>query len=452
MATLSEKIRSSFNPAPLTGPADSFELARTRVERDFLLLTDAETMKLAGLLKNEEASPRQREAAYAALHRATAPIALATAVREAHRFETFETAQAAAELALWTTVRRWEPTRGMKLNRFIALTLPVELERERRASAVIDRVSWSEIALKAAIHDITETGRNRPFLNLYSDTEGTAVTVKGKRSLTFPVAATVQYIDTPHGRAIAGPLAQDSKDELNPLYAWTTHTKVNTRKVFTDRTRNWPRKQARSKTGYKLTELQDHHAAFTDSTFGTKLTSRLMRARVFHKPYRPIREDEITPRMIQAVMRRDRLKKAQKLDEATWSIPRIAALLETLHTVTSYDIALTDDEGDETSLLEFIAAPERDDDLPEIDTIHENGEEYDVIKPRFNEDELNDAAYITERLQASGLWELAMNLPLDKFIRAHDAGRPGFCTLCSRYGIRVSHALQIVKVIQASLR
>lgn len=452
MATLNERMRG-FNLSPVTAQADSFELARARVEREFLLLTDGETLKLAGLLRNEEAPKKQREAAYTALHRATAPIALAMAVKEAQRFPSFDAAHAAAELALWTTVKRWDPKRGMKLSKFLSLTLPGELDRERKANEVIDRVAWAEIAVKAAISAITETGRNRLFLNLYSDAEGLTNVSKGQRTLTFHSQATVKYIETRHGLAIAGPLTTDDQGGPNPLIQWFTHSKANTSKVFATRTRNWPRVTAKAKTGYKLSEIQTAGEEFTSSVFGTKHTSRLMRAKVFNKPFRPIREDEVTPRMIQAIMRRDRLTKQQVFDEKAWSIDKIALLLEQLHTVTSYDITISDDEGDETRLQDFLAAPEKDDEQPEIETIQdENGEEMDVVKPRFNDDELNDAQYIAERLQASGLWELAMNLPLHKFLSAHDAGRPGFCTLCSRYGIRVKHALQIVKVIQASLR
>lgn len=455
MTSLSSKIRS-FNPAPITAQADAFELARARVERDFVVLTDGETLKLTHLLHDEEVSPRQKENAYALLHRAAAPLALLAARDNASKFQSFEAAHSAAEIALWTTLRRWDPKKGMRLSTFVRLTLPVELERERKASEVIDRMNWAEITLKAAMHVITETGHNRLFLTNYTDAEGTVTVhrLAGKApqfTLAFPLHATVTYLTTAQGNLIEKRATEAT--ERNPMLAWFTNMKATTVKTFSTRTRNWPRKQDRSKTGYKLSAIQKAGEDFITSTFGTKLTSRLMRARVFHKPFRPIRQDEITPRMLQDVMRRDRVMKQQPFDEKAWSITRIADLMQQLHTVTSYDIALSDDEGDETRLLDFIAAPEHDEDDTEIETLQdENGEEQDVIKPRFNEGQLDDSQRITERLQASGLWEMAMNIPLKKFLNAYDAGRPGFCTLCSRYGIRVKHGLQIVRAIEATLR
>ena len=480
MTTLTAKLEA-FTASPITTQADSFELARARAERDFTVLTDAESIRLAGILSNEEATPKLREQAYNLLHAALGPIALLAARDNADRFQSFEAVHNAAEIALWTVVKRWDAKRGMKLSSFVRIMLPIELERERKEQEVVDRTDWAEIAVKAAIQAITNTGHNRLFLTGYSDAEGLTKVIARKTQqqpaqlfLQFQPFATVTYLTTVNGNLISERAPMTAQEMLNvevikkgykttesktvdvpvanPMLSWLTNHKTNIIKFTFGYTSNWPRKTAKAKTGYKLAFLQESGNQFQQSVLGIKLTSRLMRAKVFNKPFKPIREDDVTPRMIQDIMRRDRQNKDQKFDEKAWTVGKIGFLMEQLHQVTSYDAVITDDEGDETRYSDFLAASERDDEEREIETIQVDGEEMDIVKPRFNDDELHDAKYITERLQNSGLWDIAMTIPLAKFLNAHHAGRPGFCTLCSRYGIRVKHALQIVKVIDASLR
>lgn len=479
MTTLSTKL-ARFNPAPIHTQADSFELARARAEREFTVLSDRDSIRLAGVLQNVESSPRLQELAYDALHRAVAPLSLLAARDSADRFQNFDAAYNAAEIATWTLLKRWDARKGMKLSAFLRHMLPVELEKQRKEVEVIDPSNWAELSIKATISAITLTGHNRLFLTGYSDSEGIAVSSKrvaGQRprlSLTFRAHATVTYMETIKGNLITArtPMTTTALKDVevvkggkktvvrkevelpqsNPMLTWLTDRKTNTLKFQFRTTRNWPRKTAKAITGYKLAFIQEAGSQFRASVFGNKFTSRLMQRKVFHKPFRPIREENVTPRMIQDMMRKDRETKSQPFDERAWSITKIGYLMEQLHQVTSYDAVITDDEGDSIRYSDFLAAPEQECDDREIETIQVGDEEMDIIKPSFDEQELDDARYITERLQESGLWDIAMNLPLQKFLAAHHAGRPGFCTLCSRYGVRVKHALQIVKCIDASLR
>jgi len=440
------RVPTSLEIRALSGRTDDFELARHRAENGFLLLTDGDTFKFAGILQNEEASPAQKEAAYTYLSRNLAPLALQAAVKEADKFSSFAAAHSAADIALWKVVSRWDPKKGMKLSFFVQSTLPVELERERKEAEAVSRTEWIHIAVKTAMNEITENGYNKLYMTAYSDAQGDTVTLKARTAGT-PPTLTLAFPDTTTVTRTAGITVRVPPEKFegsngqtlpNLLLSWLNHRKANVSKTFNPRTRNWPRITARAKTGYKLTEIQSFGHEFSKSTLGTKLTSRLMQSRIFARPPRPIRQEDVTPRMVQDVMKQNRKLKNMPFDEKAWSLARIADIMYDLHTVTSYNAVITDSEGDTTQLLEFIAAPEQDDDV--------------IPEDEFDTEELSDASRIAEHLMKSGLWELALSIPLKKFLTAHRAGHPGFCTLCSRYGIRVKHALSIVKAIEATLR
>lgn len=444
-ATLTSKLNSRTAAPAFTTPADDFELARRTAEQDFVLLSDGETLRLAGILASEDSTALRKEYAYTLLHRALSPIALLAAREQAGNFVSFSAAHSAALISLWRVVHRWDPKRGMRLSAFVRFTLPVELERERKEAEAISRSDWSHIAVRAAIHEIIQSGHNRPFMTAYSDAQGETLAPLLRRPglpaplvLRFPAHTTVSLqagltVRIPPEKVENGA----GKPQPNPLLSWFSGHKSITVRTF-PKPRNWPRKTTRARTGYKVRQLQDAGEAFRSTVFGSKFTSRLMQTRVFSRPPRPIREEDVTPRMVQDVMRQNRKLKGQPFDEQAWSVARIGALMDELYTVTSYDVTIQDDEGDETRLIDFLAAPDQDDE--------------EFPEEEFAPEQVQDAARITERLQKTGLWETAMRIPLHRFLLAYRAGRPGFCTLCSRYGIRVRHATEIMGAIEATLR
>lgn len=510
------QMLETYNPSmPLYGRADSFELARRDVKIGFILLSDEQTLELAAVLGNEELDPEERQEAFELLFRASRAEALLAAATTTRAFESFESAWTGAQVALSVAIRRWDPRKGMRFLAYVRAILPSELEKERKEAALLDDQDWSGKAVAASIGTIVDDGHNRPWTSRYMDVQGNLKELPSRRpTLEFPEftsvtrdaqgrIVTLEPATTTEVREVTrrvkGKTIREFKEVhvpvANPMLAWMTQRKANTMKAFKARTRNWPRKQTRSKTGYHLKEIETAGFAFRRSVLGTKFTSRLMRRLVFLKPFRPLRRDDVSPRMVQQAMRRHRTLNETAFDERKWSVGRIASIMESLAHVTSYDELLVDDEGDGTRKSDLMAAPQpevddyeqacerlitfgvqaglsfrtpvaallADNDLPEgllkdIALVTQGQPRVTLAQidrestPEFDAEQLEDAQYITERLQKSGLWELALSIPTHKFLAAYHAGRPGFCTLCSRYGVRVKHAIQIMKAIDAILR
>ncbi|MFC5849155.1 hypothetical protein [Deinococcus petrolearius] len=512
---------------------DPFQAARYEVTKNLVFLTDKQAIELSKVMNDPEADKDTREEVFELLFRATAPEALMLAVQEAEKFHNFDAAWASGRRALWKALERWDPTKGMRLLTFVRAVLPPEFERDYKEQDIHDQEDRVGTSVSSSMATILDGGHNRPWTTHYSDTQGQLLTIQPRKTntwgmvtqpavvvLQFPEFTTVGWEMTKKGHRIVSVLPQTRSQvqnvvktvrgrqisELkeiqmpvaNPMQAWMTQSKTDQSKakVFNSKTRNWPRKQDRSKTGYKVSELVLTQQAFDETVLGTKFTSRLMQRLVFLKPFKPIRDEDITPRMIQMAIRRHRTLHQQVFDERTWSLPKIGQIMENLKLITSYDEVISDDEGDTTRKSDFLAAPEQDapDEFTQavelVDayvTVHGldrqqplatllgrdlTPELVDAIavlakgRPRvviddavadqaeYAPEQFADATRISDKLMKSGLWEIATSIPLHKFLRAHRKNAAGaeFCMLCSNYGVRVKFALQIVELVEAGLR
>ena len=524
-------IEGTHRAHMLESRLDPLQAARYEVTKDFVTLTDKQAIKLSKVLNDPETDKKTRNQVFELLFRATAPEALVLAAQEAEKFHNFDAAWASGRRALWKALERWDPTKGMRLLTFVRAVLPPEFERDHREQDIHDQEDRVGTSVSSSMATILDGGHNRPWTTHYSDTQGQLLTIQPREInawgrvaqpavvvLQFPEFTTVSWEMTKKGNRIVSVLPQTRSQvqnvvktvrgrqisELkeiqlpvaNPMQDWMTNSKTDQRKVkvFNSKTRNWPRKQDRSKTGYKVSELVLTQQAFDETVLGTKFTSRLMQRLVFLKPFKPIRDEDITPRMVQMAIRRHRTLSQQVFDERTWSLPKIGQIMEGLKLITSYDEVISDDEGDTTRKSDFLAAP--DVDMPDeftqavelVDayvTVHGLDRQQPLVtllerdltpelvnavavlakgRPRvviddatvdqaeYAPEQFADAARISDKLMKSGLWEIATSIPLHKFLLAYLAGRPGFCTLCSRYGIRVKFALQIVELVEAGLR
>ncbi|KQR21873.1 hypothetical protein [Deinococcus sp. Leaf326] len=512
---------------------DPFQAAQYEVRKDLVFLTDKQAIELSKVLNDPETDKRTRNEVFELLFRTTAPEALKLAVQEAEKFHNFDAAWATGRRALWKALERWDPTRGMRLLTFVRAVLPPEFERDYKEQDIHDQEDRVGTSVSSSIATILDGGQNRPWTTHYSDTQGQLLTIQPREInewgmvtqeamvvLQFPEHTTVSWEMTKKGNRIVSVLPQTRShvqnvvktvrgrqiSELkevqlpisNPMQEWMTQSKTDQSgaKFFNPKTRNWPRKQDRSKTGYKVSELALTQQAFDETVLGTKFTSRLMQRLVFLKPFKPIRDEDITPRMVQMAIRRHRTLSQQVFDARTWSLPKIGQIMEGLKMITSYDEVISDDAGDTTRKSDFLAAP--DVDMPDefaqavelVDayvTVHgldrtqplatllgrdltpalvnaiavlAKGRPRIVIddaivdQAEYAPEQFADAARISEKLMKSGLWEIATSIPLHKFLLAHRTKAAGaeFCALCSNYGVRVKFALQIVELVEAGLR
>ena len=449
--TRAAAIFGGWSNAPITTQADSFELARMESCKELLLLSDAQCIKYVSALDEEtDFNPADRQEAYSRLHRAFSPLALQAAVNATRKVSApgFDACLSSAHIALWLVVKRWNPAKGMKLSRFINLMLPVELDRQIKDEELISRTEWKRIAVSTVIEMLLSQGANQPYLTWYADTQ---LEVIGKRLMAFPTFTSVTSTTTRHGQLMTLRTPDTTSSEsvvngkrkviqtpvANPMLSWQ-NSKAALPKAFLNRRLNTPRKTKRSTTGFKVSELMSARSELHRQLRAHPLlTSSLMKSRLFARPARPLRRDDITPRMVQDAMRQHRRDTGAAFDEKAWSTHAIATLMDELYREVSLDAPVLADGEHTASLADFLAAPEQDDDeIPEME---------------FSFDELADASDIVVSLQTSGLWEIALSIPLHKFLKAFRISRAAFCTLASSYGIRVRHAILICQTIEARL-
>lgn len=451
------KFFGGWSNAPITTQADAFELTRLEIEKEFVLLNDAQVIKyVTAIAEDSEFSNDDRDEAYSRLHRAHAPLALQAAVAATKKQSSpgLEVAYSCAMISLWKVIKRWDPTKGIKLSSFVSLMLPIELGREIREEELVNRNEWKRISVSKTVETILSQAGNQPYLTWYADAQ---LEFTAKNLMAFPDHTSVTSIITVHGArmtlrtpdfterqdVIKGKLKVIKVPVVNPMLTWITESKALTVKIFSTQRFNKPRTdhRKRAQTGFKIQEMLDARLELHSQLQShPKLTSTFMKSRIFARPARPLRRDDITPRMIQDAMRKHRREIDSAFDEKAWSIFQIAELMNELYNVVSLDAPVSSDTEQHATLADFMAAPE----LFDADD--------EILEDEFDVDELTDASEIVASLQKSGLWEVALQMPLHKFLNAHRAHRAGFCILCSRYGLRVKHALQVVQVIEAHLR
>jgi len=442
----------SWSNAPVITQADAFELARQEIVKEFLILNDAQVIKYVTAIKEDsEFSKKDQDEAYSRLHRAYAPLALQAAVAATRKQSNpgLEVAHSCAQISLWKVIKRWDPTKGIKLSSFVSLMLPIELDREIREEELVNRSEWKRISVSTTLENLLEHAGNQPYLTWYADAQ---LEVTAKNLMAFPEYTSVtrtgaqMTLRTPdcteRQEVIKGKLKVIKVPVANPMLTWITDSKAPATKVFSTKRFNKPRTdhRKRAQTGFKIQEMiAARLEVLSQLQKHPKLTSTFMKSKIFARPARPLRRDDITPRMIQDAMRKNRRELGSAFDEKAWSIFQISELMHELYNVVSLDAPVSSDTESNATLADFMSAPEMfdaDDEIPEDE---------------FDFDELADASEIVASLQKSGLWEVALQMPLHKFLNAHRAHRAGFCTLCSRYGLRVKHALQVVQVIEAHL-
>ena len=388
---------------------DEFQAARRQAEAQWVELDEGQEADLVRILDSEDHSPTVKKAAGELLFRAHAPTALFYAARAANDRTEFSSALSAAYKALWQIIARWRAEDGMSLEALIRLALPHEYTRAINEEGASNR-EWQIVMVRSAMADIVE--KYQAIRHTKYDGEVVELDEATTKEEMKAVKAT--------------------------LSRWTkTATKADVEKVrFFGR--NKPRKQQRSRTGYKVAELKEVGQEFKALE---KLSGRRSLAKVFRHPGMPMRRSAITARMVRAEMEYSRKKKGILLGKQ-WSLGTIELLMKEAYDLVSYDVRLNT-EADETFL-----------DLMGVyhDPLEEEEIEGDEDVPEFNETQTADASHMVGKLQQSGLWEVAMNLPLKKFMAAYQNGNTkALAELCHAYGVRMRHARDICGIVDIGM-
>lgn len=493
---------------------DPFQQAKRLVERELLTPTDKETVEWSRSLHDDDKSTAAKKNNHTFLMRATAPLALDVATKLAKKCASFEEAWSFSLAALGELTARWDPAKGLRLSSFIMACLPLEAEKERQEAVLGDAQDWKAASVESVINRILDGEFNQPWTTWYSDCQLSQAKIfcsegENPETLTgweYPENATVTYDS--EGRIVNGlPMMTTVKRTVPvrgkmvtkevkepvfnpmPLVSRFMATK-SSRKAFTSKGLNKPRTWKRAKTGIQASVIEAAGKEFAQNlaTY-PKLSARDMTAARAKAPLRPLRREEITPRMVQSGMRQYR-SDTQGFDERKWSLFAIASIMERLGKVSSYDVVITNDEGDETRKSDFLEAPEAEE-------VHPYDLAKEIILAIFVDEELDPAAQVSSllsrndldsttvealsivlaatpritfakleaedspaydaetisatsplvaELKASGLYELALEIPVQKFLKAKGTA---FFTLCSKYGVRVKHARLLVDMVTA---